>query len=329
VRIPLIPLKTLTPMIASDRSASCEALARGVGRQCRGVTARVTPDPDLWRSDFAGVVRSVETYSTDSFLATPGPYRTVVLLDAFCSSRRESLLSEAWDRIAEGGRLLAVVRNADAVDDDCSEDVFTRRELRKLLRGFGKVRMLKEQPFRWLAMNVLKCDEGERDLAEDNRSRYQVTADLCQGRVLELGCGRGHLVNHAAERGCEVLGVDHSGSKIGEARALYPELEFVEADILELELPEASYDTVLLPEILEHVDEATGARMLERAWSWVSPGGRLVVSAPNEDCIPHPHHIRWFDLETLAGQLRHFGRPCPVVDQPYKWLLVYVDKPLD
>ncbi|NIP93840.1 MAG: class I SAM-dependent methyltransferase, partial [Akkermansiaceae bacterium] len=205
-----------------------------------------------------------------------------------------------WDRVAEGGRLLVVVRNADGEAGDSRTRAFTRRELKKLLRGFGKVRLLKDHPFRWLGMNVLKCDEGDRELSQDKRSRYEVTAGLCRGRVLELGCGRGHLVHHAAQRGCEVLGVDHSASRIGEARARYPGLEFVVADILELDLPAGAYDTVLLPEILEHVDECTGARMLERAWSWVAPGGRLVVSVPNQDCIPHPHHIRWFDAETLA-----------------------------
>ncbi len=94
-----------------------------------------------------------------------------------------------------------------------------------------------------------------------------------------------------------------------------------------LELPAAQrYDTVILAEVLEHVPEDVGARMLTKAWELVARRGRLVVSVPNEDCVRHANHLREFTQGDLAGLLEPFGHPRIVTDQPFKWLLMYVDR---
>src|SRR5262245_31351000 len=53
-------------------------------------------------------------------------------------------------------------------------------------------------------------------------------------RVLDLGCGTGHLTNQIALAGAEVLGVDKSASMIAKARRDYPQLNFEEVDATEL-----------------------------------------------------------------------------------------------
>ncbi|HKG21949.1 MAG TPA: methyltransferase domain-containing protein [Blastocatellia bacterium] len=45
-------------------------------------------------------------------------------------------------------------------------------------------------------------------------------------RVLDLGCGTGHLTNMIASSGAEVIGIDSSPSMIEQARGLYPDLRF-------------------------------------------------------------------------------------------------------
>ncbi len=45
-------------------------------------------------------------------------------------------------------------------------------------------------------------------------------------RILDLGCGTGHLTQAIAERGVEVVGIDHSASMIEQARANYPAIRF-------------------------------------------------------------------------------------------------------
>ena len=49
-------------------------------------------------------------------------------------------------------------------------------------------------------------------------------------RVLDLGCGTGHLTARIAERGAVVTGLDASVSMIAQARQNYPKLKFVLAD---------------------------------------------------------------------------------------------------
>ena len=129
-----------------------------------------------------------------------------------------------------------------------------------------------------------------------------------------------------AARGLEVVGVDLSGEKIRRARAEHPDITFLESDIRALSLPDASYDTVVIAEVLEHVGEEAGAGILERARRLLGPRGRLILSVPNEDCVPHPHHVRQFDRKSLKRLLLPLGKPRLVTAQPYKWLLGYVDR---
>src|SRR6266705_5336367 len=49
-------------------------------------------------------------------------------------------------------------------------------------------------------------------------------------RILDLGCGTGHLTNQIAEAGAEVVGIDISQSMIEEARRLYSRIRFEIAD---------------------------------------------------------------------------------------------------
>jgi trans-aconitate methyltransferase len=45
-------------------------------------------------------------------------------------------------------------------------------------------------------------------------------------RILDLGCGTGHLTNRIAESGAQVVGVDASPDMIGQARQNFPKLAF-------------------------------------------------------------------------------------------------------
>jgi len=45
-------------------------------------------------------------------------------------------------------------------------------------------------------------------------------------RILDLGCGTGHLTNRIAESGAQVVGVDASPDMIGQARQNFPKLQF-------------------------------------------------------------------------------------------------------
>jgi 2-polyprenyl-3-methyl-5-hydroxy-6-metoxy-1,4-benzoquinol methylase len=64
-------------------------------------------------------------------------------------------------------------------------------------------------------------------------------------------------------RGHEVLGVDMSQAKIRDAQTRYPDVDFGPA-IFWLDIPDASFDTAVLTEILEHLPAAQGDEILPK-----------------------------------------------------------------
>ena len=307
-------------------------LAASLGRRCRGRTLVCQDYGEAFAAAMRPEHEEIECVARDpASWPQDESVRTLVLagvLEALGEPERHALLNAAWQRVSSGGggRLVVCVANPDAGETEWRRPSWDRRRLEKVLAPLGRTRLAADQPYRWLTVWVEKrWPEAER-VNRTNRRRGHVTARLCRGRVIELGCGRGHLSGMIAARGHEVVGVDHNQSKIALARHTYPGVEFHAADIAELCFPEGSFDTVVLAEVLEHVDEPAGARFLAVAWGLVRRGGRLIVSVPNEDCIPHRNHVRVFDRRGLRALLRPLGRPRLVTDQPYQWLLMYVDK---
>jgi trans-aconitate 2-methyltransferase len=93
-------------------------------------------------------------------------------------------------------------------------------------------------------------------------------------RVLDLGCGTGHLTAQIAEAGATVLGVDSSVEMIAEARRKYPALAFEVADARHLTY-DARLDGVFSNTVLHWVKEADlAAAGVARA---LKPDGQFVA----------------------------------------------------
>jgi len=259
-------------------------------------------------------------------------FNTVVLADILenvSENVGSHILSRVWTTLKPGGRLIVIVPNEDCGRVSNQVRKFSRRRFKKLLSVLGKPKLVTEQPFKWLMMCVTKDRDTPPPLRHSLKVRYQVTANLCRGKVIEMGCGEGHLTKMIWDRQLDVVGVDISKMKIARARDQYPAISFMQSDVLDLTLPEQGFDSVVLAEILEHISDDVGTQMLSKAGQLLRPGGRLIVSVPNEDCIPHPNHIRQFNRRTMKEMMQPFGRPRLVTDQPFKWLLMYVDCPLE
>src|SRR4051794_40038377 len=93
-------------------------------------------------------------------------------------------------------------------------------------------------------------------------------------RVLDLGCGTGHLTARIAEAGAAVVGIDSSPEMIAEARRLFPDIRFEVADARNFAFDEP-FDAVFSNAVLHWVkppEEA--AACVRRA---LKPGGRFVA----------------------------------------------------
>ena len=123
-------------------------------------------------------------------------------------------------------------------------------------------------------------------------------------RVLDLGCAAGAVAHFLSTFGCRAVGVDAEPLAIDRARALFPRLEFVVADVTALPFADASFDKAVAADLVEHLDDGTLARMLGEVRRVVGPGGLLALYTPNP---AHPiERLKARDL-VLARNETHVG----------------------
>jgi SAM-dependent methyltransferase len=113
--------------------------------------------------------------------------------------------------------------------------------------------------------------------ADPTTARRLAATGLCCGwRCLEVGAGRGSvaqwLSNQVGPSG-EVVALDLETSLLAGLDA--PNVEVVRGDVLEVDLPEASFDLIHTRLVLMHIPER--ARAIERMVSLLAPGGWLVL----------------------------------------------------
>lgn len=95
--------------------------------------------------------------------------------------------------------------------------------------------------------------------------------------ALEVGCGTGEFTRILAERARRVVAVDLSPQMIRLARQQsidYPNIEYVEGDVLRLSLPDESYDCIVSLATLHHLPLEQGVLKMKAA---LKQGGVLII----------------------------------------------------
>lgn len=111
------------------------------------------------------------------------------------------------------------------------------------------------------------------------------------GRLLEIGCGRGHLLSAALRRGWDAQGVE-----LGGAEHLLPGLRdrvrMIQSERDYAALETGAYDVLCSYQVFEHLlDPVAAFREWARA---LRPGGLLVVDTPNAESLgARMHGGRW------------------------------------
>jgi trans-aconitate methyltransferase len=93
-------------------------------------------------------------------------------------------------------------------------------------------------------------------------------------RILDLGCGTGHLTAQIAESGAKVMGVDRSAEMVAAAQAAYPKLKFEVVDARKLSFEER-FDAVFSNATLHWIHEPEA--VLQGIFRALRPGGRFVA----------------------------------------------------
>ena len=203
--------------------------------------------------------------------------------------------------------------------------------------------------------------QNEVDMAFRRRTRllldYLELRD--DDRVLDCGCGMGfYLMAMQKLRRLRLVGLDVDRDRLAWAEREGIDAELVLGDAEDLPFADASFDKVLMSEVLEHLrDDRAALREVVRV---LRPGGVLAISVPNarypflwdpisavRRILGRPpivrgpiigiwtNHERLYTSEQLAARVRDVGLDVEVVDEathysvPFQHFLVYgVGKPL-
>lgn len=164
-------------------------------------------------------------------------------------------------------------------------------------------------------------------LGENNIDRIQLAMIPPDSRMLEIGCGTGHLAEYLVrEKGCSVLGVelDPEQAAVASKRgfpvlagsitdpALQERLDGYVAD-------SGPFAVVFMSQVIEHVAEPED--LLRKIRTWLAPDGMLVISTCNiahwkyrlrllrgrweyeEYGILDRGHLRFFTMRSFADLL--------------------------
>ncbi|GAA5021555.1 methyltransferase domain-containing protein [Actinopolymorpha pittospori] len=146
--------------------------------------------------------------------------------------------------------------------------------------------------------------------ARGARERIEWLVGQARGDVLDVGCGQGGVSILCARRGLRAVGVDIDPSRIEQAlatRVREPDpvrnlLSFRVADATALDLPDATFDCVVMADTIEHVENASsllaeGARLLRA-------DGVLVLTA-TFGFVPRDHPVTFYVASLLELLARH------------------------
>ena len=166
------------------------------------------------------------------------------------------------------------------------------------------------------------------------RSLSQLFPESWPARILEVGCGEGHVAGWLSQRASadSLVAVDLSPGMLAQAHVQHASVEFACASASELPFSDRQFDLVLFLEVLEHLPSPKMA--LEEARRVCA--GFLVASVPREPIWRLLNVARgayWSDLGNTPGHLQHWSRAAFVrtlsrqftilqVRSPFPWTIV-------
>jgi len=108
-------------------------------------------------------------------------------------------------------------------------------------------------------------------------------------RILDIGCGLGMYVRKLLAVSDDVYGVDIDPEKVAEASQQLPHIQIASAESLPFEA--ASFDVVLMHEVIEHVTD--DRRAVAEALRVLAPGGHVLIFVPNRLYPFETHGFYW------------------------------------
>jgi len=112
------------------------------------------------------------------------------------------------------------------------------------------------------------------------KRRIEVTAAMVRrlGRILDIGCGYGDIIEALGQGAFTFTGMDFSPNFITALSAKYPQHSFFRRPLKDME--RSHYDTVMALEVLEHLPAKTVMDFYREIQGVMAPEAEFIVSVP-------------------------------------------------
>lgn len=146
-------------------------------------------------------------------------------------------------------------------------------------------------------------------------ARFLPAAVTQSNTLLDLGCGAGTFLRHAAKLGWNGFGCDFDPQAVSEAQSLGLDVRLGGAGSFSDRA--GSFDVVTVNHVIEHVHKP--GDLLKDAFDLLRPGGQLYVETPNVASLglslygkhwrglEPPRHLVLFNWRSLTDELRAAG----------------------
>ena len=144
-----------------------------------------------------------------------------------------------------------------------------------------------------------------------------------EGYVLDFGCGYGNMSIHAIQKGYRVFALDLESNRFPWS---HPRVEIVRGDLLQIDLPDTTFDFVLTCSTVEHVglsgrygvtvhESDADLAAMQKLRKLLKPCGKMLMTLPcGQDAAIAPWH-RVYGKNRLPKLLRGYE----IEDQTY-WM---------
>jgi len=132
----------------------------------------------------------------------------------------------------------------------------------------------------------------------DIHGEADFVSSLAVRSVLDAGCGTGRVAIELARRGLDVVGVDADRPMLEAARRKAPQLEWVEADLVDVELGRRFGAVVLAGNVMLFVAPGTEGQVLTNLARHLEDDGLLVAGFSTDRSLALPTYDR---LAAAAG----------------------------
>lgn len=123
------------------------------------------------------------------------------------------------------------------------------------------------------------------------------------GRVLDIGCGDGSLMEQMLEHGCEPIGVDTNTAAVDACLAKKLKVSEVDGLAYLTSQPTASFDAVTCLHVVEHLPNTTLAELVREVHRVLRPGGVFVFETPKIASIYD--FTQYYYIDPTHKQPRH------------------------